>query len=62
MAFDKPDLAKEMKHTMKVMEQNGELRDPRAMYMAKKLVEHAENRPPDKTDYQVHGMEGVDRD
>ena len=55
LVFDKPDPAKDIPITLKIMEQNGQLKDPDTLRMARIKMEAAKRMPRQNIDYQKTG-------
>lgn len=55
IVFDRPDVAKEVKLTLKKMEADGKLNTPELMRAAQVKYEELKDRPAEKIDYQKEG-------
>lgn len=53
--FDRPDPVKEGQRILRMMEEKGQLRDPKMMRAAQIKMDALKNRPPEKVDYQKEG-------
>ena len=55
IVFDRPDVAKETEITLRKMEAEGQIKDPKVAASAKKYLSELKAKPPRKLDYQKEG-------